>query len=92
MKLTPVNYFEVNQKAYAKTKNLAAIEEFQAMDAACVCIEDHGYKSATHAAAALNNSAKRFNRQRIKAFTRGDKVYLVNTTKIEQLNMREGEE
>ena len=78
MRLIPTEYKDV---MYKKTRLLDLIEEFEAMEADCVCLEDNGYTSATAAVSSLNSAAKRYGRTHIKAFSRSNKVYLVNLIK-----------
>ena len=78
MRLIPTEYKNV---MYKKTKLLDIIEEFEKMEAECVCLEDHGYTSVVAAVATLNSAAKRYGRSHIKAFSRGGKAYLVNLIK-----------
>ena len=78
MRLIPVEY---KSTMYTRTKLYSLIEEFESMDVPCVCLEDHGYASECAAVATINNAAKRYGRNHIRAFQRKDKVYLVDLIK-----------
>ena len=78
MRLIPTEYKDV---VYEETKLLNLIDEFEAMEAECVCLEDHDYVNATTAVYTLNAAAKRYGRTHIKAFACNGKAYLVNLIK-----------
>ena len=85
MTLVPFNVKEIPKRknGYKKTKNLKVLEEFEASGHACVRVDNHHYRNEMTCRNTLTKSAKRFGMTHIKAYLRDGKVYLINTTLVD---------
>ena len=70
-------------KGYKYTKLQSYLDEFVAMDIHCAEVITDNYASTSGCVNAINEAAKRSNRGHIKACSRGDRVFIINTLKEE---------
>lgn len=84
MKLKKCNINEIDHSTYAKSDNMALLEEFLKSDMDCAEVQGYTHKSAIGCTASLNSSIKTYRFHGIKAITRKDKVYLVKTDAIKK--------
>lgn len=78
MKLIPMKKSDIpGRNIYGLCKNQQVLNEFVASGHECVRVDGFENKSASAAANAMNNSAKRIGLLNVKAISRAGKLYLL---------------